>query len=132
MTATHPNVRWFAGDDWQINATLLDENGNPFDLTQTHMIKWALMNGQFQRVLDDTDVSVTLIDAIAGQVAILVPAAKTSGLVSGNYSDSIRIIFGGFTSTLSYGPISVSADPWAAPVPAAAAMPAPPRLRLVG
>ena len=131
MTTSHSNVNWFGGDDWQINATLLDENGSPFDLTQTHTIEWALMNANYQRVLDETNVTISVVDAAAGRISILVPAAKTSPLAAGHYNDTIRIVFGGFTSTLSYGPISVSADPWAAPVPAAAAA-EPPRIRLVG
>ena len=32
MTTTHETVNWTAGDDWQINATLLDETGTPFNL----------------------------------------------------------------------------------------------------
>ena len=34
MSTTHPGVYWFAGDDWEIKATLLDENGDPFNLTE--------------------------------------------------------------------------------------------------
>ena len=130
MSTTHPSVYWFGGDDWQVNATLLDENGNPFNLTEPGTrIQYALMNSFDQRALDETDVTISVVDAAAGQITISVPAAKTSPLPGGKYNDTIRIMFGGYTSTLSYGPVSVTADPWLAPIPAVAELP--PRMRLV-
>jgi hypothetical protein len=114
MTTKHQMVSWFAGDDWQINATLLDENGTPFDLSGNPPIKWALMNASFQRALDETDVDISVTDAAAGKCAIIIPAAKSATLAAGRYTDVIRIVFGGMTATLSYGFIYVSADPWQA------------------
>jgi hypothetical protein len=114
MTTTHEQVYWSAGDDWQINATLLDENGDPFDLSGSPQIQWALMTANFQRALDENDVGIAITDALAGQCAIQIPAAKTAPLAAGRYSDVIRIITGGITSTLSYGLIYVAANPWRA------------------
>jgi len=114
MTTTHTPLSWTAGDDWQINATLLDENNNPFDLTGSPEIKWALMDGSFQRVLDEHDVSISVTEALTGKCQINI-AAATSSPLAGRYTDVIRIVIGGITSTLSYGTISVAADPWAAP-----------------
>lgn len=128
MTTTHLGVAWFGGDDWQINATLLDENGNPFDLS-SGQVKWCLLNAGYQKVLDESDVAIEIVDAATGQCAIKVPADKTSPLPGGKYSDAIRIVIGGITSTLSVGAIFVTADPWAAAVVPAVAMP---RLRLTG
>jgi hypothetical protein len=134
MTTTHAAVTWFAGDDWQINATLLDENGNAYNLGQPNTIKWCLIDAAYNYALDEGDVSITITDAAAGQCMILVPAAKTSPLPGGRYSDAIRIVIGGVTSTLSVGPIYVSADPWAQESEAASAAAKPhqmrPRLRL--
>ena len=113
MTTTHEIVSWTAGDDWQIKATLLDENGNPFDLSGTPQIKWALMDSAFHRVIDEDNVNIAVTDAAAGQCSITIPAVISSPL-AGRYTDVIRIVFGGVTSTLSYGSISVAADPWAA------------------
>jgi hypothetical protein len=115
----HPACRWTAGDDWQINATLLDENGDAFDLTAVE-IKWALMSEAWQRLLSEDDVVISVTDAVGGKCSISVPAAKTSPLL-GSYTDYIRIIHDGITSTLSYGEISVERDPWAAPEAAATA-----------
>ena len=111
MTSTHAQQFWTAGDDWQIDATLLDANGNPFDLNST-IIKWALMDASFRRALDETDVNIAIRDAAEGQCSIMVPAEKTSPLLGARYSDYIRVISGGITSTLSNGLIYVAADPW--------------------
>jgi hypothetical protein len=133
MTTTHDPVTWFAGDDWQINATLLDENGNAYNLGQPNTIKWCLMDATYKYALDEGDVSITITDAAAGKCIILVPSAKTSPLSGGKYNDAIRIVIGGITSTLSVGPIFVAADPWAQETASAAAakpQQTRPRLRL--
>jgi hypothetical protein len=134
MTTTHAQQSWTAGDDWQINATLLDENGAPYNLSGisgTPEIKWALMNRDYKRVLDVADVSIVIVDAAAGKCSINVPAAKTSPLAAGRYTDVIRIVTGGITSTLCYGPLSVMADPWAAQAAVVAVGTGAPRLRAV-
>lgn len=113
MTTTHATLNWTAGDDWQIDATLLDENEVPFDLSGA-TVKWALMNAAFQRVMDENDVSISVTDALAGKCSILIPAEQTTLLVGGRYLDVLRIAIGGITSTLAYGTIFVAADPWAA------------------
>jgi hypothetical protein len=113
VTTTHEHVQWTAGDDWQINATLVDENDVPFDLTSAE-IKWALMDAAFKRALDESDANIVLTDALEGQCSIHIPSAKTSPLAEGRYNDVIRIVSGGVASTLAYGPIYVHADPWIA------------------
>jgi hypothetical protein len=113
MSTPHLDQYWTAGDDWQINATLLDETGTPFDLSDAPEILWALVNASGARVLDEADVIITVTDAVAGQCEIEIPASVTSPLPGGRYSDVIRIVIGGVTSTLSYGDICVTADPWA-------------------
>ena len=112
MSTTHETINWTAGDDWQIRATLLDDTGTPFNISGSPPIKWALMNGAGERVLDETDVIIAIVDGVNGKCEIHVPSAKTAPLPAGRYSDIIRIIYGGMTSTLSYGLIYVAADPW--------------------
>jgi hypothetical protein len=112
--STHPPINgWTAGDDWEITATLLDETGAPYDLTSAQ-IKWALMDANYRRVIDEDDVNIFVIDAAAGKCAIMIPAVKTAGLRAGRYTDVLRIVSGGITSTLSYGTISTLPNPWAA------------------
>jgi len=112
MASVHETVNWTAGDAWQINATLVDDTGTPFNLSGSPPIKWALLTEAGQTVLDETDATVVIIDGVNGKCAIQIPAAKTSPLPGGRYSDMIRIIFGGIPSTLSYGLIDVAANPW--------------------
>ena len=128
MTTKHDGLEWFAGDDWQINATLVDENEVPYDLGSATVL-WALLNSSGQRVLDEDDVQITVTDAPAGKCSIRITALKTSPLTGGNYTDYIRIIISGIVSTLSTGTIQVFADPWIAEEPAAAAMAAKPPFR---
>jgi hypothetical protein len=113
MSTPHFDIYWTAGDDWQIDATLLDETGAPFDLSGTPDIKWALVDAAGSRALDETDATITVTDMAAGICRIEIPATATSPLVGGNYNDVIRIVIDGVTSTLSYGHIHVTADPWA-------------------
>ena len=131
MTTTHTQLDWVAGDDCQINATLLDQYGEPFDLSVLHEIKWTLMDQAYRRIIDTPDVVVTITDAPAGKCSIIIPAPITSPLPAGRYTDVIRIVYGGITSTLSYGPIYVQADPWLAEVAVvSSANPPAPRLRI--
>ena len=127
MTTTHDQQFWQAGDDWQINATLLDANGNPYDLTgvgdASVVLKWALMTSSFKRALDEDDVLITVVEPEAGRCSITIPASATAPLVAGRYTDYIRIVSGGVTSTLSYGLIYVAADPWMAAETTMAVMP---------
>ncbi len=131
MTTIHSQISWIAGDDWQINATLLDETGAPFDLSGgIEGIKWALMDAAFRRALDEGDVLISITDPLAGQCSIHIPAAVSSPLTAGRYTDVIRIVYGGVTSTLSYGQIYVSADPWLAVETPAVIRRSPPQLRV--
>ena len=117
MTTTHQDHYWHAGDDWQINATLLDANGAPFDLTsEAVVIKWNLYSEAGVSVLDEGDASIVATDPEAGICAIHVPAVKTSPLAEGRYTDMIRIVSTGMTSTLNYGGVWVTVDPWQATV----------------
>jgi hypothetical protein len=110
---THAQHYWFAGDDWQINAKLIDYTGAPFDLTGAPDIRWALMTEAGQTVLTEDDVNIIVIgEPTEGNCAIQVPAVKTSPLVEGQYNDKIRIVYAGIASTLAYGLVWVTADPW--------------------
>lgn len=109
----HAEQQWTAGDDWQVNATLLDQDGEPYDLSgTTPPIKWALVNELGETVLTEADANIFIVDAPAGRCSIVIPAAKTAPVPGGRYNDAVRIIFDGITSTLSYGRIDVVGDPY--------------------
>jgi hypothetical protein len=114
MASPHEPVTWFAGDDWKINATLLDATGNPFDLSPPTQALWCLLNAQGQRVLDEDDVLLSIADPASGKCAILIPASATSPLPSGQYRDVLRIVANGMTSTVATAPINLTSDPWIA------------------
>jgi hypothetical protein len=112
--STHGTVMAVAGDDWEIAATLIDENGAPFDLTNAQ-VTWTLLDLRGQRVIDSSEVSVSIDSpATTGECTVLVPSTVTTRLASGAYSDALRLVLGGVTSTLLTGQWSVMADPFAA------------------
>jgi hypothetical protein len=111
MTTSHAVFELIGGDDWEISAELLDENGNPYDLSAAQ-VKWTLVNNAGQQILDDDDVAIAIVNAAAGTCLITVAATTTTTLAGGRYSDALRIVTGGVTSTLCLGPIQVVIDPW--------------------
>lgn len=115
MTTAHAGFQFVAGDDWEIRATLLDENGAPYDLA-TATIKWGMFGSGSSTlpVIGEGAYSLSIIDADSGTCSIKVLAAKTTTIKGGQYHDALRIISGGVTSTLSTGIIYVTDDPWAA------------------
>lgn len=115
MTTTHPAVSLVAGDDWEIHATLLDENDVPFDLTSATIL-WTLVNQDYEHAIDPGMANIAIVDALAGTCTIQIPATVTSPLAAGFYTDILRIVTGGITSTLWFGSFYVMADAFAATV----------------
>ena len=88
------------------------------------------MNSSDQRALDEADVSITIVDAVAGQIIDhRCQRQRPRRSPAENTMTQFGSSSAAYISTLSYGPISVTADPWLAPIPAAAELP--PRMRLV-
>ena len=109
---THPPLSLFAGDDWSIVATFLDATGAPIDLTGATVL-WTLLNIEGQAVLTSSQFSVT-IGGATGQCTLTVPAASSTKLAGGTYSDAWRLVIGGVATTALYGSFVVHADPFAA------------------
>jgi hypothetical protein len=112
MTVHAIQTNMFAGDDWEIRATLLDQDGNPYNLSGTPVILWTLMDENEVRVIQTNEVNISVLDAAAGKCSIIVPHAITTRLPSDIYTDALRINIGGVVSTLSTGQIQVIADPF--------------------
>jgi hypothetical protein len=110
--STHPLEQMFAGDDWEINATLLDENGKPYDLTGSPVIKWTLLDGQGTRMIADAEITVVVTDALNGLCTITVAGSVTTRLTEDMYTDVLRLIISNVTSTLCSGQIMVFSDPF--------------------
>jgi hypothetical protein len=116
MTTRHPDLEFVAGDDWEIATTLLDENGNPYDLTQPNTVKWILLNASQLVAIASDKVTISYTAPTTGKCSVLVPSTVTTLVPGGAYTDYLRLIMSGQTGTLLIGPILVIGDPWTAPV----------------
>jgi hypothetical protein len=86
----HPPKRFVAGDEWQIDASLQDCDGNPINLTNVEL-NWFLLDRGKHRVIDGNGVTVTVTDRQGGKCLIAVGAAITDSLSPGTYSDMLRV-----------------------------------------
>lgn len=109
---THSNDYMFAGDDWEIRATLKTDTGEAFDLTFPHTILWRLVDQLGVIVIDTADVVINTLNAATGDIQIIVPHAVTTRLLGGLHKDYLRIVFQAVYSTLSTGIIMVTGDPF--------------------
>lgn len=107
----HQLIEFVAGDDWEINVTLLDEAGHPYDLTQSPTIKWR-MYSDAGVVVNDSQAIITVTDPANGGCSIFVAAAVSTTVPAGIYTDALRLIIGGESGTLLFGSIDVIGDPW--------------------
>jgi len=112
--STHALENMFAGDDWVIKATLLDESGNPYDLSGSPTIQWTLMDAQGERVIESNEVTYTITNSAQGKCTVVVPHTVTTRLAGDMYTDVLRLTISNVVSTLSVGQILVYTDPWAA------------------
>jgi hypothetical protein len=108
----HPNIELTGGDDWQLDATLLDPEGEPIDLS-TATVVWTLTNDQGWVVLGESDFTIRLGDEI-GQAVVEISAEVTSQIATGLYQDFWRVTANEVTQTLLYGSLVVRADPFQA------------------
>jgi hypothetical protein len=119
MTLRHNPVEFIAGDTWEIQATLLEENGDPLNLTDPSAIDWTLLDRRQQRVINGEAI-IVITDGPAGKCSITIPASISSGIAPGSYTDALRVTIAMTVGTLFYGTIQVRGDPWRAPTQAGA------------
>jgi len=106
MTTIHELHTFYAGDDWQIDGSLFDVDGNPLDVTGA-TLEWALLDFTHAVVLDESVAQVEIIDAVNGKITIVVPDGATEGLPAGQYSDVLRVTLRTVTDTMWTGAIIV-------------------------
>ena len=111
MTTKHPVIEFVAGDDWELRATLLDELGNPYDLSGSYTILYLLYDDQHSHIIDSPIITV-MGDPKLGDISIIIPSSETAVIVGGTYNDALRLIIQGSVGTLLMGPVSVIANPW--------------------
>lgn len=111
-------VDLWAGDDWQLNFTLLNADGTPFNLSGSPQLLWTLLDRLNHRLIQSNEVSYAMTDAVAGKFSVHVPAAVTTRLAAAICMHALRVVSGGVVATPFNGQINVYVDPWAvAPVP---------------
>jgi len=104
MTTNHSLQTFYAGDDWQINGTLYDVDGNLMDLTGA-AIEWALLDAAGNVILDGMSSTVEVMST--GRIAISVSDGVSDSVAPGQYSDVLRVTISAFTDTMWAGPILV-------------------------
>src|SRR5215831_17683296 len=114
MATQHKPWSFFGGDDWFLNIQLTDANNQPYDLDTLSEIKWLLHNPSGE-IVPHTEIQ-TKTNAAMGMLRIWIPSAETTNFVGGAWTDYVRIVCNGIVSTLLFGSINVTADPWKAPV----------------
>ena len=87
---SHDYVEMRAGDDWTIQATLLNPDGSPYNLTNA-LLEWILIGPDGQgAITSGYTVSVVGSDPTQGLAVIQVSSALTGPLEAGYYMDSLR------------------------------------------
>jgi hypothetical protein len=106
-----------AGDDWQLDAVLLDASGNLLNLTGA-TLTWTLIDS-FGWTAPATH-TITL-GANPGECIVKVAAANSSPIKGGGYMAYWRVTISGLVQTPLVWPLGIHADPFIAqPEPAAA------------
>jgi hypothetical protein len=117
----HRRLELVAGDDWQLDATMLDPLGNPIDLS-TATVQWTLLDSFGYRAVAPSDYTISL-GADPGSATVKVAASHSTHIRGGGYTDFWRVTSNNVTQTLLDGVISVYGDPFTA-LPEASLTPA--------
>jgi hypothetical protein len=107
----HDDVEFMVGDQWQIVGKLLDENGQPLDLSTGVQLGWTLIGPDGFQVSGLADAA-TLEPQDDGTVIITVPDSLTRTLHPARYLDAIRVWVGTAPATEWIGIILAAADPF--------------------
>jgi hypothetical protein len=104
-----------AGDDWQLDAVLLDASNNPLDLTSA-TLSWTLIDSYGWSA---PAVHTIALGAAPGECTVKVAAANSSPIKGGGYMAYWRVTIAGITQTPLAWPLGIHADPFTAePEPA--------------
>jgi hypothetical protein len=105
-----PRLELVAGDDWQLDAILLDASSNPLDLTAA-TLEWTLIDCSGWSVSIAHTVTV---DAAPGACTVKVAASDSTAVKGGGYMAYWRVVSGGITQTPLAWPLGIHADPFTA------------------
>jgi hypothetical protein len=110
MATLHRVYSFFGGDDVFLNLQLVDQENKPYNIDALDEVKWLLHTPDAK--IWPHDAIKQTINSADGQIRIWLPAAETTKFVGGIWTDFVRVVCDGITSTLLYGPINVTKDPW--------------------
>ena len=109
----HKRLELVAGDDWQLDAVMLDPTGKPLDLTNA-VTQWTLLDAAGYKAVAPGDFTIQP-GTDPGSVTVKIAASHSTRLPGGNYSDYWRVTSNNITQTLLRGIIGVMSDPFVAP-----------------
>ena len=109
MATHHDDIELTIGDTWTIVGLLLDEEGQPMDLTAGVTFGWALINWDGVPVVGPV---ATIEPQDDGIVHITVPDSFTRTLEPARYLDAIRVWVDDVPMTQWIGNINANADPF--------------------
>ena len=117
MPSHHPDIELVAGDDWSIVGTVLDDSGNPLDLTGSTLV-WTFIDPDGETMVDLITASSISPNSppTAGILTIAVPRGVTAPLLAGRYHDALRVIPTIGASTYWLGSILIEPDPMSLPL----------------
>jgi hypothetical protein len=85
----HDYTEYRAGDDWVIQATLLNPDGTPYDLTGA-TLNWILLGPDGQAAISTGYIVTIGTDPTQGLATIAVDNSLTGPLEPGYYMDALR------------------------------------------
>ena len=113
MAATHhDDISLTIGDEWLIIGKMLDENGEPLDLTADIELGWTLLAPDGNQVPGIIDGVTIEPQQERGIVHIIVSDTVTRWLEPARYMDAIRAWTGGEPATQWTGLILAEVDPF--------------------
>jgi hypothetical protein len=101
-----------AGDDWQLEFSVVYPDGTPFNLTGAPVILWTLVDKTGKQAIASSEATVSITDALNGECSIHVGSHVTTRLKNDIYGHALRIVAGGVTATPFHGELYILADPW--------------------
>ncbi len=109
MADLHPYVAFTQGDTWPISGICRDKDGSLLNLTSVSDLRWRLTDQAGTVVLDFTlGGGLTIVDATAGAVLIVVSKEQSDAIAPGSYRDQLRLTLpDGTRSTQWSGSIEV-------------------------
>jgi hypothetical protein len=125
MALVHPELRFYVGDTWEIEADLHYADGSPFNLGAGAAVTWQMSDANGNVIFSlSLGAGVTVADTADNppyQVAIAVPGANAAQPLTGNYPTTAAVLPGrysdriiavdpsGYRSTQCVGVIDVKA-----------------------